>query len=150
MKVILFEKVRNLGALGDTVKVKPGFARNYLLPQGKAVQATKENLAKVEQRRAELEKIAAEKLREAQARQQALQSIGAITITAKTGEEGKLFGSIGARDIVDALNKAGAAVEKREIHLPEGALRLVGEYDIEIELESDVVAKVKVNIVGEG
>ncbi len=150
MEVILLEKMRNLGALGDKVKVKPGFARNFLVPKGKAVYATKENLAKVEQRRAELEKIDAEKMREAQARQKVINELNAITITAKSGEEGKLFGSIGSRDIVSALEKAGVAVEKREIRLPEGALRLVGEYAIEIELEGDLVAIVKINIVGEG
>jgi len=150
VEVILLEKMRNLGALGDKVKVKPGFARNFLVPKGKAVYATKENLAKVEQRRAELEKIDAEKMREAQARQKVINELNAITITAKSGEEGKLFGSIGSRDIVSALEKAGVAVEKREIRLPEGALRLVGEYAIEIELEGDLVAIVKINIVGEG
>src|SRR5580704_3306480 len=123
MEVILLEKMRNLGALGDKVKVKPGFARNFLIPQGKAVYATKDNLAKFELRRAELEKLAAEKQQKAIARQQAINALSVITIPAKAGDEGKLFGSIGTRDIVEAINKSGVAVEKREIRLPEGTLR---------------------------
>ena len=150
MEVILLEKMRNLGALGDKVKVKPGFARNYLIPQGKAVYANKLNIAKFEQRRAELEKLAGEKHQEALVRQQKISSLGAVTIQAKAGDEGKLFGSIGTRDISEALHKAGFEIEKREIRLPEGTLRMVGEYEITIELESDVTAIVKVNIVSEG
>lgn len=150
MNVILLEKIRNLGALGDNVKVRPGFARNYLIPQGKAVYANKDNIAKFEQRRAELEKIAAQKNDQALARQQAINALGKLTITAKAGEEGKLFGSIGTRDIVQALTNAGVEVEKREVRLPEGALRKVGEYEIMIELESDLMAAVIINIVGEG
>jgi len=150
VEVILLEKMRNLGALGDKVKVKSGFARNFLIPQGKAVYATKDNLAKFEQRRAELEKLAAERQQKATARQQSLNALAVITLAAKAGEEGKLFGSIGTRDIAEAINKAGAVVEKREIRLPEGALRHVGEYEITVELEGDVVAMVKVNVVAEG
>jgi len=112
VEVILLEKVRNLGALGDKVKVKPGFARNFLVPQGKAVYATNANLEKFEQRRAELEKIAAEKNKQSVARQQVINALPAVTITAKAGEEGKLFGSIGTRDIADAITAAGAPVEK--------------------------------------
>lgn len=149
MQVILLEKMRNLGALGDTVKVKPGYARNFLIPQGKAVYATKENIVKFEQRRAGLEKAAAEKLNQAVSRQQSLLALPVVTITAKAGEEGKLFGSIGTRDIAEAITHAGVAVEKREVQLSEGALRLLGEYEITIELESDVTAVVKLNIVGE-
>lgn len=154
MEVILLEKMRNLGALGDKVKVKPGFARNYLIPQSKAVYANKDNIAKFEARRAELEKKASEKHAQAIARQQTLNALATVTIIAKAGEEGKLFGSVGTRDITEALNKvlnkAGAAVEKREVRLPEGALRMIGEYEIIIELDSDVTAIVKVNIVAEG
>lgn len=150
MEVILLEKVRNLGALGDKVKVKPGFARNYLVPQGKAVYANENNLAKFEQRRAELEKIAGERHEQALARQQRLNALTGITITMKASEEGKLFGSVGVRDITEALNKAGAEVEKREVRLPEGTLRMVGEYDITIDLDSDITATVKVSITGEG
>lgn len=150
MEVILLEKMRNLGVLGDKVKVKPGYARNFLVPQGKAVYATQDNLAKFELRRAELEKLADAKIKEAVERQQALTALPVITLVAKAGEEGKLFGSIGTRDIAEAIEKAGVTVEKREISLPEGALRLVGEYDIHIELEGDVSAVVKLNVVGEG
>lgn len=150
MEVILLEKVRNLGALGEKVKVKPGFARNYLVPQGKAVYANEANLAKFEQRRAELEKIAADRHEKAVARQQKLNALTAVVITMKAGEEGKLFGSVGVRDITEALNRHGAEVEKREVRLPEGTLRMVGEYDITIELDSDITATVKVKIVGEG
>jgi len=149
VEVILLGKMRNLGGLGDKVKVKSGFARNYLIPQGKAVYATKDNIAKFEVRRADLEKLAAEKLKQAEARQQAIHALPVITIAAKAGEEGKLFGSIGTRDIADAIIKAGVPVEKREIQLPEGVLRLVGEYEVVIDLESDVTAIVKVNISSE-
>lgn len=149
MEVILLEKMRNLGALGDKVKVKPGFARNYLIPQGKAVYANADNLAKFEARRAELEARAKERHDKAMVRQQQIQGLGVITIAAKAGDEGKLFGSIGTRDIADAITKKGCDVEKREVQLSEGALRMTGEYDIAIDLESDVVATVKLNIVGE-
>lgn len=143
MEVILLEKMRNLGALGDKVKVKPGFARNYLVPQGKAVYATTANLEKFEKRRAELEKREAEKNKQALERQQALNALQSITMQAKAGEEGKLFGSIGTRDIADAITKAGVAVEKREIRLSEGSLRMIGEYDIVVELGGDITATVK-------
>lgn len=149
MEVILLEKMRNLGAFGETVKVKSGFARNYLIPQGKAVYATKDNLAKFEQRRAELERLAAERFSQATAKQKALSELPLITINAKAGEEGKLFGSVGTRDLADAITKAGVQVEKREVRLPEGALRNIGEYEITIELENDVTAMVKVNVVPE-
>lgn len=150
MEVILLEKIRNLGALGEKVRVKSGFARNYLVPQGKAAYATAANLVKFEQRRAELEKIAGERHGKALERHKAMTEIGVVTITAKAGEEGKLFGSIGTRDIVNALNKAGANLEKREVNLPEGAFRKVGEYEVSIELDSDVTATVKINIIPEG
>lgn len=150
MQVILLEKIRNLGSLGEQVKVKPGFARNYLIPQGKAVYANKENIEKFAERRAELEKLAAKKHEQALARQKSFNDLPMITIAAKAGEEGKLFGSVTSRDIVKAITDAGVKVEKREIRMPEGTLRVVGEYEIIIELESDVTATVKVNIVGEG
>lgn len=150
MEVILLEKMRNLGALGDKVRVKSGFARNFLIPQGKAVYATKDNLAKFEKRRAELEKLAAEKHKQALARQEKINALGSVTISAKAGDEGKLFGSIGTRDIVDALKKAGLDVEKREVRMSEGTLRNVGEYEVAIDLESDVAAHIKLNIVAEG
>lgn len=150
MQVILLEKIRNLGSLGDQVKVTPGYARNYLIPKGKAVYANKINIEKFAERRAELEKIAAEKLEKAVARQQVINNLPTITIGAKTGEEGKLFGSITSRDIVKAINAAGIDVEKRDIRMPEGTLRTTGEYEIIVELEGDVSATVKVNIVSEG
>ncbi len=146
MEVILLEKMRNLGALGDKVKVKPGFARNYLVPQGKAVYATAGNLEKFEKRRAELEKHEAEKNKQALERQQAITALQTVTIQAKAGDEGKLFGSIGTRDIAEAITKAGAEVEKREIRLSEGSLRMVGEYEIMVELGGDITATVKLVI----
>lgn len=149
MEVILLEKMRNLGALGDKVKVKAGYARNFLVPKGKAVYATKDNLTKFEQRRLELEKLADERTKQAQVRQEFLNNLAPVTISAKAGDEGKLFGSIGTRDIVNALHKAGVEVEKREIRLSAGALRLLGEYEITIDLEGDLTATIKVNIVNE-
>lgn len=150
MEVILLEKIRNLGALGDRVKVKRGYGRNYLIPQSKAVYATEDNILKFEKRRAELEKIQASKQEEASVRQRSLEALATVTIAAKAGEEGKLFGSIGTRDIAEALTKAGVNVEKREIRLPAGALRMTGEYEIAIELHSDVTATIKLVIVAEG
>lgn len=150
MEVILLEKMRNLGGLGDKVKVKPGFARNYLIPQGKAVYANKLNTDKFEVRRAELEKKADEKYSETVARQQAINALPPIVIAAKVGDEGKLFGSIGTRDIADAILKAGVVVEKREISLPEGTLRKIGEYELMIEMDSDLTAKVMIHITAEG
>lgn len=149
MEVILLEKMRNLGALGEKVRVKAGYARNFLIPEGKAVYATKDNIAKFEARRAELEKLAAEKNAKALERQKAFSALSTVVVAAKAGDEGKLFGSVGTRDIADAITKAGVAVEKREVRLPEGVLRMTGEYEITIELESDITATVKLSIVGE-
>ena len=138
MEVILLDKLAHLGGLGDKVKVRNGYARNYLLPQKKAVMATKENLAKFEAQRAELEaKIAAE-LKAAEDRAAKLAEIGTVTILAKAGDEGKLFGSIGTRDIADALTAAGCEIHKSEVRLPEGVLRSVGEYEIALQLHADV------------
>lgn len=148
MEVILLEKIGKLGNLGDKVSVKSGFGRNYLVPQGKAVPATEANVAKFEERRAELEAAAAEKLAAATARAEALNE-KEVTITAKCGDEGKLFGSIGTRDIADAVTAAGAEVDKSEVRLPEGALRSVGEFDIAIQLHPEVTATVKLAVVGE-
>ena len=148
MEVILLEKTRNLGDLGDKVNVKPGYGRNFLIPQGKAVPATKANLETFEARRAELEKAAGEALSAAEARKGQLDEL-AVTIPAKAGDEGKLFGSIGTRDIAEAITAAGVAVEKKEVRLPEGAIRNVGDYEIELQLHSDVVVQVKVAIVAE-
>ena len=148
MNVILLERIANLGDLGDTVKVKAGYGRNFLIPQGKAVPATSDNVAKFEARRAELEKVAAEKLATADARKDALANI-TVTIKQKAGEEGKLFGSVGTHDIADAITAAGVAVEKREIRLPEGPIRQIGEHKIEIDLHSDVITEVTVNVEAE-
>lgn len=148
MEVILLEKVANLGALGDKVKVKPGYGRNYLVPYGKAVPASEENIKAFEARRAELEKAAEERLAEAQARAEQLNEL-AVTITAKAGDEGKLFGSVGVRDIADAITAAGTEVNKSEVRLPEGPLRTTGEFDVELHLHSDVSVQVKVSIVAE-
>ena len=145
MNVILLERISNLGNLGDTVKVKAGYGRNFLIPQGKAVPATTVNVEKFEARRAELEKVAAEKLGTAEARKDALANVS-ITIQQKAGEEGKLFGSVGTHDIADAITAAGVAVEKREIRLPEGPIRQIGEHKIEIDLHSDVVTEVIINV----
>ena len=149
MEVILLEKMRNLGNLGDKVNVKPGFGRNFLIPQSKAVMATKGNIEKFEARRAELEKTAAETLAVAEARAAKVAELGTVTLIANAGEEGKLFGSIGAADIADAINAAGAEVEKREVLMPEGALRMLGEFDIELSLHSDVTQSIKVIVEAE-
>ena len=146
MEVILLEKVANLGSLGDKVKVKAGYGRNFLLPYGKAVPATEANVKAFEERRAELEKAAAEKLAAAQARAEALEG-ASFTITSKAGEEGKLFGSIGVRDIADAVSTGGTEVEKSEVRLPDGALRNVGEFDVVVQLHTDVETTVKLVVV---
>lgn len=143
MNVILLERVANLGNLGDAVRVKAGYGRNYLIPQGKAVPATPENVEKFEARRAELEQAASEKLSTAEARKDAISAL-TITLTQKAGEEGKLFGSVGTSDIARAITEAGVAVEKREVRLPTGPIRQIGEHHIEIELHSDVVAEITV------
>ena len=148
MEVILLEKVVNLGNLGDKVNVKSGFARNFLVPQKKAVMATKEKIAEFESRRAELEKAAAEKLSAAQQRADALSKVE-VVITHKAGEEGKLFGSVGTQDIADAVTAAGAAVDKSEVRLPDGIIRQVGDYDIDVNLHADVTVTIKVQVVAE-
>lgn len=150
MEVILTEKRRNLGNLGDKVKVKRGFARNYLIPQGKAVYATKEKIAEFESKRADHEKAAQEKHEQALARQANLQALPPFTIAAKVGESGKLFGSIGIREIVEVLKAGGVEVQKREVFLPQGPLRLVGDYDITIDLGGDVTATVKLSVIPQG
>lgn len=148
MEIILLDKVENLGGLGDKVKVRPGYARNYLIPTGKAKYATPANIAEFEARRAELEKTAAEALAAAEARSAKLDGM-VVTLTALAGAEGKLFGSIGTQDIADAVTAAGVEVERKEVRLPEGALRHVGEYDVEVHLHSDVDATIKVVVNGE-
>ncbi len=146
MEVILLEKVANLGTLGDKVKVKSGYGRNLLLPYGKAAPATEANLKAFEERRAELEKAAADKLATAQSRAEALEG-ASFTVTSKAGDEGKLFGSIGVRDIADVITAAGTEVEKSEVRLPEGPLRVTGEYEIELHLHSDVDVTVTLAVV---
>jgi len=149
MEVILLENIGNLGALGDTVDVKPGYGRNFLIPQGKAVPATQDNVAKFETRRAELEAAAAETLAAAQARGEALTVLEAVNIAATAGEEGKLFGSVGTRDIAEALTAAGCEVDKSEVRLPEGVIRELGEYEIMIKVHAEVSASVAIHIVAE-
>ena len=148
MEVILLEKIENLGAMGDKVTVKPGFGRNYLVPKGKAKPATPENIAEFEARRAELEKLAAEALAAAEARRDQLEG-KTIEISAKAGDEGKLFGSIGTADITDAVKTAGVEIERHEVRLPEGAFRQVGEYDVQLHLHSDVNVNIKLVITAE-
>ncbi len=148
MDVILLEKVANLGNLGDKVVVKSGYGRNFLIPFGKAVPANKANTEAFEARRAELEKAAAEKLGTANKRAEEMAEIE-LTLTAKSGDEGKLFGSIGPRDLAEAITSAGVKVEKSEIRLADGPIRAVGEYDVAVQLHTDVAATIKVFIEAE-
>jgi large subunit ribosomal protein L9 len=148
MELILLQKVRNLGTLGDKVKVKPGYGRNFLLPQGKAVRANAANLAAFEQRRAEYEAKASTALAEAQTRLANLADV-AVTISAHASAEGKLFGSVSPRDIAEALRAAGQHVSKGEVILSEGPLRNIGEYDVPVSLHADVQTTVKVIIVSD-
>ncbi|GIA12885.1 ribosomal protein L9 [Vibrio cholerae] len=149
MQVILLDKIGNLGSLGDTVNVKSGYARNFLIPQGKAVMATKANVAMFESRRAELEAKVAEQLAAAQTRADQVNALEAVVIASKAGDEGKLFGSIGTRDIADAITAAGVKVSKSEVRLPEGVLRNVGAYEVSVQLHSEVFATAKVQVVAE-
>ncbi len=149
MEVILLENISNLGALGDKVNVKAGFGRNYLVPQGKAVPATANNIAEFEARRADLEAAAAATLAAAETRAEAINALGLISIPANAGEEGKLFGSVGTRDIADAITAAGCEVDKSEVRLPEGALRDLGEYEIAIQVHGDVFAAVAIAVIPE-
>lgn len=149
MEVILLEKVANLGNLGDRVNVRSGYGRNYLVPSKKAVSATKANIELFEARRAELEKAAAEVLAAAEARATSLNELAEVVISSQAGDEGKLFGSVAVVDIANAITTAGIEIEKREVSMPEGPIRQVGEYEIEIHLHSDVVSTVKVNVVAE-
>ena len=149
MDVILLEKVGKLGTIGDKVTVKSGYGRNFLIPQGKAIFATPANVAEFEQRRAELEKAADERRAEADARATKLAALASVQIGANAGDEGKLFGSIGTRDIADSLTAAGVEVSKSEVKLPEGVIRETGEFDVDIQLHADVIQTVKVVIVAE-
>ncbi len=148
MEVILLEKVSNLGNIGDRVKVRSGFGRNYLLPQGKATLATPDNVARFEARRAELERVAHDQLESARQRAGDLKDFH-LTITAKAGTEGKLFGSIGTSDIAEACTRAGYAVARSEVRLPHGPLRTVGEHVVELHLHADVDVQLPVTLIAE-
>lgn len=148
MEVILLERVENLGNLGDKVNVKPGYGRNFLIPGGKAQAATADNVAAFEARRAELEKNAEEVLTTAEARKTALEAVK-VTILANAGEEGKLFGSVGPADIASAVIAAGVDIEKKEVRMPEGPLREVGEFEVGIHLHTDINTSLTVIIEAE-
>ena len=148
MNVILLERVNNLGDLGDEVSVKPGFARNFLIPNSKAVQANKANRDYFEERRAELEQAANEQLTQAQTRAEGLADT-VVTIMVKSGEEGRLYGSVGTQDITDALERDGKTVERSEVRMPEGVIRSLGEYEIALQLHSDVTVQIQVSVVEE-
>jgi large subunit ribosomal protein L9 len=147
MEIILLEKIAKLGNLGDKVIVKPGYGRNFLIPKGKAVRASAERLAEFEQRRAELEKKAAAGLAAAQARAEALAKL-AVTITQKAGEEGRLYGSVGPKDIADAATAAGVKLEKSEVRLPNGPIRQVGDYEIKLHLHIDLDGVLALKVAG--
>lgn len=148
MQVILLEKVANLGALGDIVRVKDGFGRNYLIPQGKAKRATESNIAEFAAKRADLEKRQAEILAEAQARAEKLAGF-MLQVTQKAGVDGRLFGSVTNHDIAEALNAQGFEVSKSEVRMPEGPLKTIGDFPISIALHSDVVVDITVSVLGE-
>jgi large subunit ribosomal protein L9 len=148
MEIILLEKVANLGNLGDKVSVRPGYGRNFLIPKGKAVRASAEKIAEFEQRRAELEKKAAADLAAAKARAEAL-GVLKVVIARKAGDEGRLYGSVGTRDIADAITAAGELVEKHEVRLSSGPLRLLGDHEIKLQIHSDITASVTISIVAE-
>lgn len=149
MEVILLEKVANLGNLGDKVTVKSGYGRNYLVPGKKAVPATQANIKVFEERRAELEKTAAEVLAAAQARAEKLAALENLVLKSNAGDEGKLFGSITVADIADAVTAAGVDIAKSEVSMPEGPIRIIGEYDIDVHLHSDVTETIKVIVEAE-
>ena len=148
MQIILLDKVVNLGGLGDVVKVKDGYARNYLIPQGKAKRANAANLAEFEARRAELERIAAEQLAAAQAQGEKLEGL-AVTVSRKAGVDGRLFGSVTNADIAEALKADGFDVVKAQVRLPNGPLKAVGEYEVAVALHHDVVVNVAVKVVAQ-
>ncbi len=148
MQIILLEKIANVGNLGDVVKVKQGYARNYLIPQGKAKRATPENIKQIEEKRVELERIAAEKLTQSQELATKVEGL-ALSITQKAGVDGRLFGSVTNVDIVEALKGHGVDVEKSAVRMPSGPLKQVGEFPITIALHTDVLAHVMVAVVGE-
>lgn len=148
MKVILLESITKLGDLGDQVNVKSGYARNYLVPQGKAVAATKANIEHFETRRAELEAAAKDKLSVAENRKEQLEALE-LTAEVKAGDEGKMFGSLGARDIADLVNQSGVELAKSEVSLPDGPIRQTGDYELDLHLHAEVVATLKLTVVAE-
>ena len=148
MEVILLERIHNLGNLGDQVRVKSGYGRNFLIPSGKAVSATPENVRKFESRRAELEQAQSEALEKAKARAELLNKVS-ITLARKAGPEGKLFGSVGTVDISEAVTQTGVTLAKHEVRLPHGPFRVVGDLAVDIHLHADVEAKIRLNIVAE-
>jgi len=148
MEVILLQKVANLGNIGDRVKVRSGFGRNFLLPQGKATLATPENIARFETRRAELERLAREQLQSADERAAAMKDFK-LTVQAKAGTEGKLYGSIGTSDIAEALTRAGLRTERSEVRLPSGPLRMLGEHVVSLHLHADIDVPLHVSIIAE-
>ncbi len=148
MEVILLEKVENLGSLGDIVNVKPGYGRNFLIPSGKATVASEANKADFEQRRAELEKVAQERLSTAQARAQSLEG-KTLNLSVKAGTEGKLFGSIGVVDVVKGLAAEGVEVERHEVRMPQGPIRMIGEHQVQLHLHTDVDVDLMLNVQGE-
>ena len=149
MQVILLDKIAHLGKVGDQVNVKSGFARNYLIPQGKAVMATKANIEHFEARRAELEEKAAQALAAAVDRAARLEALGSVTIASKAGDEGRLFGSIGTRDIADAITAKGVEVAKSEVRLPNGLIRTLGEHEVTFQFHGEVFSHLNVIIVSE-
>jgi large subunit ribosomal protein L9 len=148
MEIILLEKVANLGNIGDRVEVNPGYGRNFLLPKGKATLATSANITVFEARRAELELKQAQELAAAQERMEQLQAM-TLRLAAKAGSEGKLFGSLGTMDIVEACAAAGVIVERKQVRLPNGPIRTVGEHVIDLHLHSDVNVSIRLNVVAE-
>jgi large subunit ribosomal protein L9 len=148
MEVILMEKVANLGELGDVVKVKDGFARNFLIPHGKAKRATEKNRKEFESKRADLEKAQAEQLSQAKSRGEKLEGL-TLQITQKAGPDGRLFGSVTNYDIVEALKKQGHEIERANVRMPQGPLKQVGDFPIQIALHTDVTATIKVSVLGE-
>jgi len=148
MQIILLEKVINLGGLGDVVKVKDGYARNFLIPQGKAKRATPDNLAEFEKRRAELEKAQAEQLAAAQAKATGLDGL-TVQITRKAGVDGRLFGSVTNFDIAEALEAQGHPLERSAVRMPQGPLKTIGDHDVSIALHTDVVVNIKISVLGE-
>ena len=149
MQVILLDKIAHIGKVGDQVNVKSGFARNYLIPQGKAVMATKANIEHFEARRAELEEKAAQALAAAVDRAARLEALGSVTIASKAGDEGRLFGSIGTRDIADAITAKGVEVAKSEVRLPNGLIRTLGEHEVTFQFHGEVFSHLNVVIVAE-